>query len=70
MGRDEQERLNRRRLSDEQISEALRAVGVKAGMDAYSDPERAVNDLIARLEDHVRNVPPPDMSGYDGPDDR
>ena len=66
----EEERLSRRRLTEKQIDAALRAVGVKAGMDAYSDPDRAVDDLIARLEDHVRDVPPPDMSGYDGPDDR
>ena len=31
---------------------------------------KAVDELIQRLEDHLKDVPPPDMSGYDGPDDR
>lgn len=66
----EQESLSRRRLSNEQIDAALRAVGVKAGIDGFSDSERAVDELIQRLEDHLKDVPPPDMSGYDGPDDR
>tara|TARA_R100000697_G_scaffold87327_1_gene99233 strand:- start:129 stop:380 length:252 start_codon:yes stop_codon:yes gene_type:complete len=70
MGMFEQESLSRRRLSNEQIDAALRAVGVKAGIDRFSDSEKAVDELIQRLEDHLKDVPPPDMSGYDGPDDR
>jgi len=64
----EQERLSRRRLTDKQIDAALRAVGVKAGIDRFSDSERAVGELIERLEDHLKDVPPPDMSEVGSPD--
>ena len=65
----EQERLNRRRLTEKQIDAALTAVGVKGGMNNFSDPDRAVDELIERLQDHLKDVPPPDMSEYDGPDE-
>ncbi len=64
----EQERLSRRRLTEKQIDAALTAVGVKGGMNNFSDPDRAVDELIERLQDHLKDVPPPDMSEVGSPD--